>query len=339
LELFSDISPVKELIDKAEKIVIIIHTNPDGDALGAGLAVYHFLKQQNKETILISPNQFPLFLSWMPGSEDILVYERHINKAKQCIEESDLIFCLDFNAVNRVDKATESLKNAKAKKILIDHHLYPDAFDYSFSETNTSSTSELIFEFFLALNGKQYLNKAIAECLYVGIVTDTGSFSYACNYEKTYLIIAELYKLGINGEQIHRKVYDTYSENRMRLLGFSLSEKLKVLPQFHAAYIVLTKEELKRFNYQIGDTEGVVNFALAIDGISLAALFMERSDHTKVSFRSKGNFSVDQVARDHFEGGGHRNAAGGNLKVSLEDAIKIFEELLPGYFNELAANV
>jgi len=170
LELFSDISPVKELIDKAEKIVIIIHTNPDGDALGAGLAVYHFLKQQNKETILISPNQFPLFLSWMPGSEDILVYERHINKAKQCIEESDLIFCLDFNAVNRVDKATESLKNAKAKKILIDHHLYPDAFDYSFSETNTSSTSELIFEFFLALNGKQYLNKAIAECLYVGLL-------------------------------------------------------------------------------------------------------------------------------------------------------------------------
>jgi phosphoesterase RecJ-like protein len=229
-----------------------------------------------------------------------------------------------------MDAAMDEFKSSKAVKILIDHHLDPAVFtDYTISKPATSSTSELIYEFLLALNKKQLINKEVAECLYTGIVTDTGSFSYSCNYEATYLIISELIKLGIDGEQIHRLVYDTYSEDRMRLLGYCLSEKLKVFQKYGTAYISLTKEDLKKFNFKIGDTEGVVNYALSIEGISVAVLFMERDGYIKLSLRSKGNISVETIARKYYDGGGHHNASGGSSYVGMEQTLKEFEKLLP----------
>jgi phosphoesterase RecJ-like protein len=201
--------------------------------------------------------------------------------------------------------------------------------DLTISKSEISSTSELIYELILALNKKHLINKAVAECLYTGIVTDTGSFSYSCNYVDTYLIISELFKLGIDGEHIHRLVYDTYSEDRMRLLGYCLSEKLKVFQKYGIAYISLTKEDLKRFNFQVGDTEGVVNYALSIEGISVAVLFMEREGYIKLSLRSKGNVSVETIARKYYDGGGHYNASGGSSYVGMEQTLKEFEKLLP----------
>jgi phosphoesterase RecJ-like protein len=228
------------------------------------------------------------------------------------------------------------VKNSNAKRILIDHHPQPENdFDVKISTIETSSTSELIYEFFIEHDGKELIDKKIAECLYTGIVTDTGSFSYSCNFEKTYLVIAELIKLGIDGENIHRLIYDTYSEDRMRLLGYCLSNKLRVFPELHTAYIHITKDELSRYNYKVGDTEGIVNFALAIQGISLAILLTERDNLIRLSFRSKGNFSVNNFARSYFEGGGHRNAAGGNSYLSMENTLIKLEELLKKHKSEL----
>jgi len=340
LNIFKNINQINELIEVSEKIAIVIHVNPDGDALGAGLALYHYLLAKQKKVNIVSPNLYPSFLGWMPCAERIVVHSKNKEKAETILKESELIFCLDFNASHRVEKLQSALVNATCKKVLIDHHLSPEAFtDLVVSDVQTSSTSELLYECIIAMEGGAFLNKVIAECLYVGIVTDTGSFSYACNHKRTYEIIAELYDLGIDGEQIHRLIYDTYSLNRMQLLGYCLSQKMKVFIEYATAYIYLSKDDLKKFNYQIGDTEGVVNYALAVEGIKMAALIVEHHDHVKISLRSKGSFSVDKLARDHFEGGGHRNAAGGNQKMPFIDVLTKFENLLPFYKEELNANI
>jgi len=217
--------------------------------------------------------------------------------------------------------------------VLIDHHLNPsDEFDFKISCAAVSSTSELVYDFIEAQDDLDLMDREIAENIYTGIITDTGSLSYSCNYIKTYLIIAELFKLGIDGEHIHRLVYDTYSENRMRLLGYCLSDRLIVLPKYKTAYIWLTQDDLLKFDHQIGDTEGVVNYALSIEGITMAALFTERNDRVRISFRSKGEFSVNEFARKHYAGGGHRNAAGGDSFVDMKETLRTFEELLPAYF-------
>ncbi len=231
----------------------------------------------------------------------------------------------------------EAFINAKGVKIMIDHHINPDltAYDFSFSTTETSSTSELIFDMMAELNPK-LINKTISECIYVGIMTDTGSFSYSCNSEKTFRIVAELFKNGIDGVKIHKLIYDTFSESRLRLLGYCLSDKLVVLPKYHTAYIWLTKEELDRFNYKTGDTEGVVNYALGIKGIKFAALFTEREDKIRISFRSTDTFEVNTFARRHYEGGGHKNAAGGDSFIPMKDTLEIFENLLNSYIDKLS---
>jgi phosphoesterase RecJ-like protein len=330
-------SQIKELLSSSKRnVVITTHTNPDGDALGSSLAFGQFLTITGHRVDIIIPNDFPSFLSWMPGSENILIYKRLPEKCRHIITQAELIFCLDFNALIRLDKLEDPVRKRFVPKILIDHHPQPEnEFDIVISSVETSSTAELVYKLIDELGGKDLISKSVAENIYVGIVTDTGSFSYSCNYENTYLIIADLMKRGVDGEHIHTLVYDTYSEDRMRLLGYCLSKKLKVLKEYHSAYICLTKEELRSFNYKIGDSEGIVNYALSITGVCFACLIMERDKYIRMSFRSRGNFSVNDFARRHFEGGGHKNAAGANSYVTIEETILKLEELLAVYKEQL----
>jgi phosphoesterase RecJ-like protein len=284
------------------------------------------------------PTSYPGFLAWMPGQENIRVYEHEKEICDTLFDEAEVIFSLDHNKPCRLGIATKAFEKSKAFKIMIDHHIDPDkkSYDLVFSTTQTTSTSELIFDFLSQYKPGQ-INREVAECIYVGIMTDTGSFSYACNYEKTYRTVAELFKLGIDGVNIHRQVYDTFSESRMRLLGYCLSEKMVVKQKLNTAYISLTKAELERFNFNPGDTEGVVNYSLAIKGIRLAALFTEKEDKIRISFRSVGKFDVNVFARKHFEGGGHRNAAGGDSFLPLDETLQKFERLLKDYEKELCS--
>lgn len=323
-----NISSLQNFFTEKRKIVIISHTNPDGDAVGSSLALFNYFLIKNQEVNVILPNNFPEYLDWMKGSDSIFFYNLKKIESNQLLNNADVIFCLDFNALNRVDKLEDVLRKVKAKKVLIDHHLQPElnSFDYVFSETKVSSTAELIYDFITALGDEKLINIDIASCIYAGIMTDTGSFSYSCNFEKTYQITSRLIKLGMDAEEIHHLVYDTFSESRLRLLGFCLSEKLSVIEEFSTAYIALSKEDLKRFNYQVGDTEGVVNYALSINHIKLAALFTERDGKIRISFRSKGDVDVNVFARTYFEGGGHHNASGATSYLSLEDTIAKFKE-------------
>ena len=335
-----DYHKINHLLTSVKNILITSHHNPDGDAVGSALALYNLLKKENYNVDVILPNGFPGFLKWMTGSDEILIYNRKKRRCDKIIESADLIFCLDYNALSRVGDMTKALTNAKAPKIMIDHHLQGgEEFDFVISTIHTSSTAELVYDFIGEIGLISKVDKSIAECIYTGIMTDTGSFSYSCNYRKTFEITAELLKQGIDIEKIHRLVYDTYSEERMRLLGFCLSERLVVIDKYRTAYIYLSKEDLDKFNYRVGDTEGVVNYALSIEKVVFAALITMRSDHVRISFRSKGDFSVNDFARKHFEGGGHKNAAGGNCYLSLDEAIKKFENLLPLYANVLSADL
>jgi len=321
---------VKKIFSTPKKIVILTHINPDGDAIGSALAMYMYLKQKKHTVSVITPNGLPSFLQWMPESDKIVINSNQADDANKLMNEAEMFICLDFNALNRIEKLAEAFIQSNASKILIDHHIEPENFaDFTFSITGASSTSEMIYDFIETLDDLTMLNKEIAECLYVGIATDTGSFSYSCNFSRTYTIVSKLMEAGIDAEQIHRLVYDTYSEDRIRLLGFCLSEKMKVMPKYATAYISLTKDELKRFNHQSGDTEGIVNFPLSIGNVKMAALFIEKEGHIRISFRSKGDFHVNSIAKMYFAGGGHKNAAGGNSQLSMEDTIKKFINLLP----------
>jgi phosphoesterase RecJ-like protein len=332
-----DFSVLKNILSQRKNIAIISHTNPDGDSIGASLGLYHFLNTYGHKAEVVVPNEYPDFLAWMPGEENIMVCSKKKEKSRKILEEADIIFCLDHNAPSRTGEMDETFKKAKGIKIMIDHHVNPDltAYDITFSTTETSSTSELIFDMMSELN-ISLIDKTISECIYVGIMTDTGSFSYSCNSEKTFRTVAELFKNGIDGVKIHKLVYDTYSESRLRLLGYCLSEKLVVLPEYHTAYIWLTKKELDRFNHKTGDTEGVVNYALGIKGIRFAALFTEKDNKVRISFRSTDDFEANTFARNHYEGGGHKNAAGGDSFIPMKDTLEKFEKLLSEYKDKLS---
>ncbi len=331
------LSELTAFLSRASGIVITTHSNPDGDAIGSSLALYHYFKEAGKKVSLIVPNKYPEFISWLPGNGEIIVFEDDRERSKSVFSEADIIFCLDYNAIHRSGSLKDSIAASAAFRIMIDHHPEPEIeeFDYVISTTETSSTAELIYDFIVESTGNQFINKDIATCLYVGIMTDTGSFSFACNRPATFYVTAKLLETGIDGEWIHRMVYDTFSENRLRLLGYSLSEKLVVHREFATAYIALSKEELKKFKYQVGDTEGIVNYALSIKGVKMAVLLTERNSKIRLSFRSKGNFSVNEIARKHFQGGGHRNAAGGDSYETLDNTIKKLEALLTDYKEEL----
>ena len=328
---------IKDIIGHSRSIIVTSHHNPDGDAIGSVLALTLLLNKMGKEAIAMVPNDYPTFLKWMTGSNDILIVWQNEDKARKIISGSDLIFCLDYNALHRTGAIEEALRKADGLKILIDHHPEPilTDFDFYLSVNEISSTSELLYRFIEGCSWHNRIDRDIATGLFVGIMTDTGSFSFSCNYPETFQITASLIQTGIDLEHIHRLVYDTYSENRLRLLGYCLSDKLKVLPEFSTAYISLTKDELDRFHYQVGDTEGVVNYALSIENIKIAVLMTERKDRIRLSFRSKGDLAVNNIAREHFNGGGHKNAAGGDSFVTLDETIIKLRELLEQYKDEI----
>ncbi len=325
------IDQVKSLLnDKNLPIGIVAHTNPDGDAIGSSLGMFEYLKQKGfKHVHVITPNEYPSFLHWMPNNDQITVATKAPGEAKKMIREAAVLFCLDFNGLSRTDQLEKSISGSPAKKIMIDHHPQPgEGFDLVISDVMASSTSELIYDLIAAMGDEKLINQKIAQCLLAGIITDTGSFSYSCNQPKTYRIAAKLVETGLDAQKIHRLIYNTYSADRLRLLGYCLSEKLVVLPEHQAAYISLTQEELDRFNHQVGDTEGIVNYAMSIKNIMLAALFIEKSDHVKISFRSENNWNVNLLAREYFNGGGHKNAAGGKSFEPLKDTLLHFESLV-----------
>ena len=332
----TDFSKISDLLSVPRKILLTSHTNPDGDAIGASLALYGYFLQKGHDVRVMVPDPYPGFLAWMHRHEEIMVFSRDTEECLRSIAEAEVLFSIDYNSLDRLGPAADAAKASGAVKVLLDHHKLPaDHYTYKISETKVSSTAELAYMFIEASGDTDLITKEIAECIYAGITTDTGSFSYSCNYVRTYNIVADLFRKGIDGEHIHRLVYDTYSESRLRLLGYALSQKLVVLPEFNTAFISLTREELDRFDYEVGDTEGVVNYALSINGINLAALFSERDNVIRASFRSKGSFKVDSLAREHFDGGGHANAAGAYSYFSMDETIEKFRALLPLYRDQL----
>jgi len=330
------ISEIRSLLSEQRKIVITTHHRPDGDAIGSSLALFHFLKLKGHHISVITPDDFPVFLNWLPGHEVVIANEKNSSLSTEKIKEAEIIFCLDFNRMDRLNSLQDIVAKSTAIKILIDHHLDPEnTFDFIFSFPASCATCELVYYFIIAFDGVNAINKSIAECLYTGIMTDTQSFRFSNMTADTHRIIADLIAAGVDNHVIHENVYDSYSEDRLRLLGYSINNKLKVLPEYSTAFIWLTREELDRFNYTAGDSEGFVNYALAINGIRLAVFFIERDGIVKISFRSKGNFSVKEMAEKYFEGGGHKNASGGQSKINMDDTIEKFIATLKHYSKEL----
>jgi len=326
------ITKVNKAIDNVDKIVIVAHIGPDGDAVGSSLALWHYLMTIEKEPVVIVPNPFPDFLAWMPGAEFVLDYDHSKEKADELIASAELIFTLDFNTASRMGKMADAILNAPADKILVDHHLHPDTFaKIRVSYPEISSTSELIFRLICRMGDFTKINLACAECIYTGMMTDTGSFTYNSNNPEIYAIIAELIKIGIDKDDIYRKVFNTYSVDRLRLMGFCLFHKMKVYPEYRAALITLTEKELSQFHYINGDSEGFVNIPLSIAGVDFSVFMREDTERIKISFRSQGTFPANKVASDLFNGGGHLNAAGGECGLTLTEAVKKFEDALPDY--------
>ena len=327
---------VKQLLNNKQQIALLVHQNPDGDALGAALGLQGVLNALGHSTKVVLPNGFPDSLKWLPNSSNVCIYWGNEAEATQIVEQADLLFCVDFNAPKRVGKLETVLKEASAIKILIDHHPMPEpVFDWILSDTSVSSASELTYELINELGYKNLVNKEIAECILTGIITDTGCFSFNSSQPKTYQIVANLLALGVDKDKIYSAIFDNFSENRMRLTGYCLQEKLRVNSSCRTAYIAISRNELQRFNHKIGDTEGFVNLPLSISGIKFAVLFIENEDFVKISFRSKGAFSVNQFARKHFNGGGHTNASGGKSFLSLEETVQKFEQILASYEKEI----
>lgn len=328
---------VKKLLASPQKIVIVGHKNPDGDAVGSCLGLSFFLKSLGHSTTVIMPNEFPDFLKWLPGTEDIIIHEKETVISSEKIENANLIFTLDFNSLDRIGDLQIVLENSTAKFVMIDHHQQPaDYAVATFSDVKMSSTSEMVFHFMVALGQEDKLSKEIAINLYTGIMTDTGSFRFSSTSPTTHRVTAKLLEAGADSATINQNVYDTNSPERMKLLGVALNN-LHILPEFSTAYITLTQKELDDHNFKKGDTEGFVNYALSVKGIIFAAIFIEnkKENLVKISLRSKGNFSVNDFSRKHYSGGGHINAAGGKSSQSLNKTITEFISILPHYKNEL----
>ena len=328
----------KQLLEP-RKIILTAHASPDGDTIGSCLALYHFLIQFGHSVKVISPNEAPGFLQWLPNYESAIIYDIDPKSAKQEIEDAELIFAVDYNAFHRTGEGMESLlEQASATKFLIDHHPNPaDTFDGKISDTTASSTAELVFRFIEDIEQLEKINKEVAESLYVGLLTDTGSFSFSINSDKPYKIAAFLYNTGIDLQAINQRIYSAFTEARLRLTGYAISQKLVLNYALRFAYIALSKEELNRFGHQSGDTEGLVNYALGVENIVAAVLLTEKEGKIRLSFRSKGNFAVNKIANEYFEGGGHRNAAGGNSYLSMEETIQKLNKILPQYKTEINA--
>ena len=330
----ANIDHVEKWFERADKIVIVSHVSPDGDAIGSSLGLWHFLNSQDKNVHVIVPNAFPDFLKWMPGAKEVIQYNRYKEFADKLIMEADVICCLDFNVLSRIDEMEEIVRVAPGRKMIVDHHLYPGDFARVVnSHPHISSTSELVFRLICQLGNFSDISKEAAECIYTGMMTDTGGFTYNSNDREIYLIIGELLSKGIDKDEIYRKVFNTHSEGRLRLMGYVLYEKMQVFPQFNAALITLTRDEQKKFEYKKGDTEGFVNMPLSMKGICFSVFLREdtEKDMIKVSLRSVGTFPCNEVAAEFFNGGGHLNASGGEFYGPIEDAVALFKQALVKY--------
>jgi bifunctional oligoribonuclease and PAP phosphatase NrnA len=313
----------------AANILIICHINPDGDSVGAQLALYHYFKSKGKNVSMMAPNNLQEFLKWMDGVDQIRIFIKERKKCRNLIEKADLIVMLDFNQPNRLGESEEFVMASPATKIVIDHHLNPvDFADLIISDPSKCSTSELIHELICNVNGATFMNRSYAEALYVGIITDTGNFEHGSYSSKTFRIVADLLDTGIVKEEIINLIYNNFSSDRIRLQGFALNQRMVVLPEYRTAYIYLSKNDLKEYNHVKGDTEGFVNMPLSIKGINFAALFIEKDNFIKLSFRSKGKFPSNEFASLYFSGGGHLNASGGEYCDTLENTIEYFLRVL-----------
>ena len=318
-----------KLISTSDDILIISHVNPDGDAVGSQLALYYYLTSKGKRVNMMAPNYLQEFLKWMDGSELINIFIGNMRKCRKLISSSDLIIMVDFSQSNRLGEAEGFVKRASARKVLIDHHLDPQYFgDLMISDPAMSSTSELIYEIIANIEGKPFVNRAYAEAIYTGIITDTGNFEYGPFTPQTMRIVADLLETGLDKDRIKDLVYNNFSIDRMRLQGFTLNKRMFVLPEFKSVYIYLKKDDLKEYNYAKGDTEGFVNMPLAIKGIRFSTMFVEKDGFIKISFRSKGKFPSNEIAAKYFNGGGHLNAAGGEYYDTLENTIEYFLKVL-----------
>ncbi len=322
-----------------QQIVIVSHRNPDGDAMGASLALYNAFSKLGHQVNVVVPNMFAGFLRWMPGASQALVYEYTPAKCDEVFKQCTLLIAVDFNDLSRIKEFSKSLMPSHSFKVLIDHHPNPADFaDLAISDTTVSSTCELVFLFLRSLGLDHLIDKQVAECIYTGILTDTGCFSFNSSNRQTFDVAGRLLDLGIEKDKIYDRIYDNFSFERMKLFGYCLHEKMVYLPEYRTAYISLSLEEMKKYNFKIGDSEGFVNVPLSIKDVVFSVLFTERDDVVKISLRSKGSFAVNAIAQQYFEGGGHINAAGGESKKNLSDTIKTFIDLLPVYKESLHAN-
>jgi phosphoesterase RecJ-like protein len=326
------------LIDTSDKIVITSHLSPDGDAIGSSLALYHFLKNRGKQVRVIVPNAFPGFLKWMSGAGDIDIYEYRPRAGQYELYNADLIFSIDYNIPKRVGEMAYALEKSQAKKILIDHHLLPGSiFDVTVSYPEISSTSELLFRFFLQAGVYDEVTQTIGECIYCGMMTDTGGFTFNSSDPETYAIVSLLLRKGVNKDEIFSKVFHNHNEDRFRMLGFMLSQRMEIYPDQHAALVYLSKEDQSQFAVSKGETEGFVNYPLAIKGIIFSTFIREDDGLIKLSFRSQKLFPCNDFAAEFFGGGGHLNASGGEFHGTIEDAIALFKKGLAKYETKLKA--
>ncbi|SHO61813.1 DHH family phosphoesterase [Algoriphagus zhangzhouensis] len=332
------IATFKKELSSPKKIFITTHVKPDADALGSSLGLANYLIKKGHEVTVVTPTDYPSFLNWMEGNDSVLDFSREDQqkKATAALNEADVIFCLDFSGLSRVNELGEMIRKSDAYIVNIDHHQDPEDFaDFRYWSTEAAATCELIYELIVKLGDKDLIDKDIAECLYAGIMTDTGGFRHPNTTKNVHLVVAELIELGANPSQIANWIYDSNSVNRLKFIGFAISRRLVVLEDLHTAYFAISKKDLKKYQSRTGDTEGLVNYALSLDGIKLAALFSEREDGIKISFRSSSEVAVNKFAASYFNGGGHKNAAGGKSEQTLKDTIERFESLVEEHQDEL----
>jgi len=333
-----DIQQIFPLLAQPRNVVITMHQKPDGDAMGSTLGLYHFLQQFGHNATVISPTNWASFLNWMPGVKTVLDYETQTGKADKAIEAADWIFCLDFNTLSRTKRMEDKLKAAKAERILIDHHQEPqtEVFAYGISDTSKSSTCEMVYDFIVNSGNADKIDTSIADCLYAGVMTDTGSFRFPSTSASVHSMVAGLKEKGLQHSIIHENLFDNFSENRFRFIGNVLLNRMEIFYEYNAALIAIPQADLIKYDIRTGDTEGLVNFPLSIKGIKLACIIIDRGEERKSSFRSKGNFDVNTFARKYFNGGGHFNAAGGFNKEPLEEVVELFKQAIRENVDQLS---
>lgn len=337
-----------ELVNRFEQLIkscsgsilIVPHTNPDGDAIGSVLGLSRVLKNSGYKVFVVSPTKYPVFYHWMEGHEEVVIYSHQHKRAAKIFEDSELLICMDFNNLSRLGDMKHLAESFKGKKILIDHHPFPEDFaDLIISDVSCSSTAELIYSVLNITDFSKHIDTVVATSFFTGIMTDTGSFDFNVSDPRTFEVLAELTRKGIDQNYIHSKVYDNYSADRMRLLGFCLSNRMTVYPEYNAACMYISLEDQKLFNFKTGDNEGFVNIPLSIEGVIFSVLFTEKAKYIKASFRSKGSFAVNEISEKYFNGGGHNNAAGGEYYASLSEAISKFESILPEYNEKIKKSI